>query len=70
MRVWSIPRSLAISRFEKSESVITREARRAPTRVSVRRRNPSRQENHSGWAAKDTSWIVTTVETRHHRGHV
>jgi hypothetical protein len=44
-----------ISRFENSEIVSTRAARRADTRVSIRRRSPSRQPNHSGCAAKETS---------------
>ena len=36
-------------------------ARRALQAVIVRRRSPSRGENHSGCAANDTSWIATAV---------
>ena len=38
MRDGSIPRHRTISRFEKSDSVITRVARRAESHVNVRRR--------------------------------
>ncbi len=50
----------SISDFEKLLSVMTRRARRADQAVSRRRRVPSRNENHSGCAKYDTSWIVST----------
>ena len=51
----SMPMWRAISGFENSVSVITVRARRADHAVSSRRRRPSRNENHSGWAKNDTS---------------
>ena len=66
----STPSLLVISRFENSEIVSTRAARRADRRVNVRRRSPSLVENHSGWAANETSWIATTIGVDDNRGAV
>ena len=70
MRDGSIPRHRTISRFEKSDSVITRVARRAESHVNVRRRTPSRHANHSGCAANETSWMTSAVGGVPQSGHV
>jgi len=52
-----------LASLENSEMVMTAAARIADCRVSHRRRAPSRNRNHSGWATNDRSWIATTIGT-------
>ena len=58
-----MPKQRTISRLEKPDTVSTRRARRTASRVVRRRRKPSFGANHSGWAANETSWTVTTIGT-------
>ncbi len=53
-------RCRTISSRENCEIVTTRDARTADQRASRRRRVPSLQPNHSGWAMNDTSCTTTT----------
>ena len=46
---------------ENPETEMIPTARRVACRASQRRRSPSRQLNHSGWAMNETSCMVTTA---------
>ena len=59
----AVPNSRTISAFENSEIVTTAYAALAERRARKRRRVPSRQVNHSGCAANDTSCKATTRDT-------